>query len=149
MPVTGEITKLFERDLERLKYEIEAFEHESNLWVTAGNIQNSAGNLCLHLIGNLNTFIGNNIGKYPYTRDREAEFSLKDVPRQALIEQVEKVKSIVRSSLTNIDDESLEEIHVEHRLGNEMTNTFLLIHLVAHLSYHLGQINYLRRMLES
>lgn len=147
--MTVELSKLFERDLDRLKHEIEAFDHENNLWRTTGNIQNSAGNLCLHLVGNLNTFIGNNIGNYPYIRDREAEFSTKDIPKQKLTEQIEHVKGIVKSSLSKIDDVSLEEIHIEHKLGNEMTNTFLLIHLAAHLSYHLGQINYLRRVLES
>lgn len=149
MSMTVELSKLFERDLDRLKEEIEAFEHENNVWRTTGSIHNSAGNLCLHLVGNLYTFIGNNIGNYPYIRDREAEFSTKDIPRQKLTEQIEHVKEIVKSSLLKIDDSSLEEIHIEHRLGNEMTNTFLLIHLAAHLSYHLGQINYLRRMLEA
>lgn len=147
--MTGELTKLFERDLDRLKQEIEVFKLETNLWSTTGSIQNSAGNLCLHLVGNLNTFIGNNIGNYPYTRDREAEFSLKDVPRQTLIAQVEQVKDIVKSSLGKIDDASLEAIQFEHRLNKEMTNVFLLMHLAAHLSYHLGQINYIRRILES
>ena len=149
MSMTGELSKLFERDLDRLKQEIEAFKDENNLWIIRGNIQNSAGNLCLHLVGNLNTFIGKNIGQYAYTRDREAEFSLKNVPRQMLLEQVGLVKDKVKLSLSKIDDDTLEEIHFEHRLGTEMTNTFLLIHLVAHLSYHLGQINYLRRMIES
>jgi uncharacterized damage-inducible protein DinB len=143
-----ELTKLFEQDLDRLKEEIEAFRQDRNLWKTTGNISNSAGNLCLHLVGNLNTFIGNNIGKFPYTRDREAEFSLKDVPKQKLIAQVEEVKEIVKRSLGKIDDATIEDVYIAHRLGNEMSNSFLLMHLAAHLSYHLGQINYLRRMLE-
>jgi uncharacterized damage-inducible protein DinB len=149
MAIVNELTKIFERDLDRLKNEIQAFELEENIWRTAGRLPNSAGNLCLHLVGNLNTFIGNNIGKYDYVRKRELEFSVKDVPRQKLLEQVENVKNIVTASLSRIDDDTLETMEITHRLANEMTNTFLLVHLATHLSYHLGQINYLRRMLES
>lgn len=148
MPLISEITKIFERDLDRLQNEIKEFNQESNLWKTTANIQNSAGNLSLHLVGNLRTFIGKNIGNYDYIRNREAEFSLKDVPRQQLLDQVEEVKKILTSSLNQIDDDAIDNFHIEHVLGKEMTNTFLLLHLASHLSYHLGQINYLRRILE-
>lgn len=144
----SELIKIFERDLDRLQNEIMEFNQENNLWRTTPNIQNSAGNLCLHLVGNLRTFIGKNIGNDDYIRDREAEFSLKDVPRQQLLDQVKHVKTIVTSSLNQIDDDNIDNFHIEHILGKEMTNTFLLIHLASHLSYHLGQINYLRRVLE-
>jgi uncharacterized damage-inducible protein DinB len=104
--------------------------------------------LCLHLIGNLRAYIGKNIGNYDYLRDRDSEFSLKDVPTQRLVEQVEETKEIVLKSLSQMRIEDLEEFHKEDVLGYPMSNRFFLIHLVAHLSYHLGQINYLRRVLE-
>lgn len=146
--MTDELIKIFDRDFDRLKQEMEAFHQESNLWKTTGNITNSAGNLCLHLVGNLNNYIGKNMGEVPYVRDREAEFSLKDVPRGNLIQQVEKTKEVVLSTLRNMNKEKLEERHVENVFGYPMTNTYFLIHLTAHFSYHLGQINYLRRVLE-
>lgn len=143
-----ELIKVYDRDLDRLKQEIGAFRQESNLWKTVGNINNSAGNLCLHLVGNLNTYIGKNMGHSPYVRDREAEFSLKDVPSEKLLQQVEETKAVILSTLKSMDKEKLEERHIEDSLGYPMTNSYFLIHLTAHLSYHLGQINYLRRILE-
>jgi hypothetical protein len=139
---------MFDRDITRLKQEIEGFYHEDNLWLTVGSTKNSAGNLCLHLVGNLKTYIGKNIGNHPYVRNRDAEFSSKGVPRQTLVQQVEETKSIVIATLQGLDAAKLEALHVEEALGYKMTNRFFLIQLSAHLSYHLGQINYLRRVLE-
>jgi len=144
-----ELVKIFDRDIDKLKKEIESFEEEQNLWIIKEGIANSAGNLCMHLIGNLKTYIGKNIGKYPYNRDRVAEFNAKHIPRNKLVEDIEETKSIVISSLENLDPDKLQNLYVENVLGYEMTNTFFLIHVTAHLSYHLGQINYLRRMLET
>ncbi|KAA3438289.1 DinB family protein [Rufibacter hautae] len=144
----SELIKLYIRDLDRFKSEIEAFQVESNLWVTKGEVKNSAGNLSLHLVGNLKTYIGKNLGNYPYVRNREAEFSLKDVPAQELVKQMEETKEVVLQSFHHLREEQLEEPHKEEVLGYAMTNQYFLIHLLAHLSYHLGQINYLRRVLE-
>lgn len=145
----NELIKIFDRDLDKLKMEIESFKEEDNLWIIKGEIANSAGNLCMHLIGNLNTYIGKNIGHYKYERDREAEFNAKHIPRKKLLADIMDIKSIINSSLKNLDPKSLNEPYIENVLGYEMTNTFFLIHLTAHFSYHLGQINYLRRILET
>ena len=142
------LVKIYERDLDRLKKEIEFFNDENNLWKTIGNIKNSAGNLCLHLVGNLNTYIGKNIGRSGYIRDRDAEFSLKNVPKEKLVQHVTKTKEIVLSTLQNMTEDELKQNHVEKVFDYEMTNEFFLIHLASHLSYHLGQINYIRRILE-
>lgn len=69
-----ELIKLFQRDLDTLKKEIQSFREEGDLWRTTGSIKNPAGNLCLHLVGNLNNYIGKNIGGTGYVRDRDAEF---------------------------------------------------------------------------
>ena len=145
----ADFVKLYSRDLDRLKLEIETFRLDSNLWQIKGDTKNSAGNLCLHLIGNLKTYIGKNIGNYDYVRDRDAEFSSKDIPTQRLLEQIEETKEIVVKSLGQMRVEDLEELYKEDVLGYSMSNRFFLIHLLAHLSYHLGQINYLRRVLEA
>lgn len=142
-----ELIEIFDRDLERLKQEIVSFQDEKLLWVISGEVVNPAGNLCLHLVGNLNSYIGKNIGGYPYVRDREAEFKLKNVPKEKLIQQVEAVRSIVLTTLKRFDEENLQEEYVENVFGHPMSNSYFLIHLTAHFSYHLGQINYIRRML--
>lgn len=144
----SELIKIYDRDILKLKQEIEMFMHEPNLWATTGNIKNPAGNLCLHLVGNLKTYIGKNLGNYDYVRDRPAEFSTRDVSKQTLIQQIDETREIVISSLKKMNDPQLEETYVEDVLGYQMTNGFFLVHLAAHLSYHLGQVNYLRRILE-
>lgn len=142
-----EISQLFNRDLERLKIEIELFNAEDKLWQITGSITNPAGNLCLHLIGNLNTYIGQNLGQIHYIRNRDLEFSQKDVPKTTLIREVSQTKIIVADSLNTLTETDLEKLYPEDVLGYSMTTCFFLIHLAAHLSYHLGQINYLRRIL--
>ncbi|WP_258103916.1 DUF1572 domain-containing protein [Marinoscillum sp. MHG1-6] len=144
----AEFRSIFERDIEKLKTEIESFQSEANLWVTKGAITNTSGNLCLHLVGNLKAFVGNNMGGIKYTRDRKAEFSLKDIPRATLVQMVNETKEVVLQTFETLTSEDLEKKHPQNVLGYEMTNRFFLIHLASHLSYHLGQINYLRRMLE-
>lgn len=144
----AELNKLFARDLDRLNAEVEAFRVDSDIWATKGEIKNSAGNLCLHLVGNLRTYIGKNIGNLDYVRDRQAEFTLKDIPTQILIKQIEETKKIVLYSLSQLRETDLDEPYKEDVLGYPMSNRYFLMHLVAHLSYHLGQVNYLRRVLE-
>src|SRR6476620_11654500 len=102
---------LFNRDLNRLKQEIESFQDENIIWQIDKAISNSAGNLCLHLIGNLNTYIGAQIGKTNYIRNRELEFSDKDVPKAVLIAKIESTIQIVSDALTLINDDDLKEEH--------------------------------------
>ena len=143
-----EIIKLYERDLQRLQNEIAAFTHPEHLWQTTGQVKNSAGNLALHLAGNLSTYIGKNLGGKPYERNREAEFSLKNVSQQELLNQIAAVEIVVRTTLQALKPDDLNQTYPEEVLGYKMTTGYFLMHLLAHLSYHLGQINYLRRILE-
>jgi uncharacterized damage-inducible protein DinB len=142
------ITSLFTRDLNKLKTEIELYRNEETIWKTDRNISNSAGNLCLHLVGNLNNYIGAILGNSGYVRNRELEFSLKDVPRTELIQQIENTIEIVNSSLERLSTEDLHKEYPSEPLGYKMTTGYFLIHLFGHLSYHLGQINYHRRLLD-
>jgi uncharacterized damage-inducible protein DinB len=143
-----DLVTLFDRNLGLLLQELNLFRDEARLWQTTGTIKNTAGNLCLHLVGNLNTYIGKNLGHLPYTRDRDAEFSRRGVPKQTLIEMVEETKQRVHTALAAMQTEQLDETYVENVMGYEMTTRYFLLHLLAHLSYHLGQINYIRRALE-
>jgi uncharacterized damage-inducible protein DinB len=138
---------LFERDLVRLKTEIEAYKDEENIWRVERNISNSAGNLCLHLIGNLNTYIGNVIGENKYVRNREQEFSLKEVPKSELLQKIEETAAIVRNSLNKLTEEGLQDEYPILVFESKTTIEYLLVHLSTHLAYHLGQINYHRRLL--
>ncbi|WJS96885.1 DUF1572 domain-containing protein [Flavobacterium johnsoniae] len=139
---------LFNRDLDKLKFEIESYENENSLWIIDKNISNSAGNLCLHLIGNLNTYIGSEIGKTGYVRNRPLEFSLKDIPKSELIQKIEDTISVVNNALDSLTETDLEKIYPQIVFEKEMTTGFFLVHLSTHLAYHLGQINYHRRLLD-
>jgi uncharacterized damage-inducible protein DinB len=141
------LKSLFNRDLNKLKLEIESYQDESKIWTIDKNISNSAGNLCLHLIGNLNTYIGAEIGKTGYIRNRELEFSLKNVPASELISKVENTLLVVNNALDTLTERDLEAIYPLEVFEKEMTTGFFLIHLSTHLAYHLGQINYHRRLL--
>ncbi len=76
------LNSIIKRELLKLRTEIESYQDESNLWRIEKNIANSAGNLCLHLVGNLNAYIGATLGQTGYVRDRDAEFTLKNIPRR-------------------------------------------------------------------
>jgi uncharacterized damage-inducible protein DinB len=140
---------LFNRDLLRLKSEINLYNDESKIWIVEKNIANSAGNLCLHLIGNLNTYIGAEFGKTNYIRNRELEFSLKNISKKELIEQIENTILVVEMSLNNITEDQLKNEHPILVFDKKTTLEYLLIHLTTHLTYHLGQINYHRRLLDN
>lgn len=139
---------LFVRDLTKLRLEIELYQNEETLWYIERNIANSAGNLCLHLIGNLNTYIGKEIGKISYVRNREREFSQKNVPRSELLSNIDKTINIVNTALDILTDEDLNKEYPVLVFAEKTTTGFFLVHLVTHLSYHLGQINYHRRLLD-
>ena len=143
------LLKIFNRDLNKLKEEIKAYKVESNLWIIDKEVTNCSGNLCLHLIGNLNHFIGAELGGTGYVRKRDLEFSLKDVPRDKLLKQVDETMTIVESTLNTLTPEDLEKEYRRRVFEDYMTTGYFLVHLSTHLAYHLGQINYHRRLLDS
>jgi uncharacterized damage-inducible protein DinB len=142
------LANLFTRDLTKLKTEIEAYTNESKLWDTELGISNSAGNLCLHLIGNLNGFIGSELGNSGYKRERALEFTLKNIPRAELLEKIDATINTVNKVLSELSEEQLEGEYPILVFKEKTTTEFFLLHLAGHLSYHLGQINYHRRLLD-
>jgi uncharacterized damage-inducible protein DinB len=100
------------------------------------------------LIGNLNAFIGAEFGKTGFVRHRELEFSIKDIPQANLVKQVEDTILVVEHALNQITEDQLEIEYPVQVFAEKMTTGFFLVHLAAHLGYHLGQINYHRRLLD-
>lgn len=140
------LIELFERDLNRVIDEVNLYDAEVDLWRIEKNISNSGGNLVLHLLGNLNTYIGKEIGKTGYVRNRELEFSQKNIPRQLLVSQLKDTINVVKSSLKLLTEEDLNKEYPVVALSSATSTTFFLAHLLGHLNYHLGQINYHRRL---
>ncbi len=137
----------FERGLNKLAEELSLYKEENDIWKTKDGISNSAGNLALHLVGNLNHFIGKTLGGTDYIRDREKEFSLKNIPRQKLITDIQQVSEVIRNTLPKLSEEDLKK-DFPLKINEETFSTEnMLLHLIGHLNYHLGQVNYHRRMI--
>lgn len=143
-----DLKTLFNRDLNKLREEIELYQNEDKLWAVEQNISNSGGNLCLHLIGNLNAYIGVALAKTTYKRNRPLEFSLKNVPKSELISGIEETIQVVAKGFEQLLPAQLTEDFEILVWDRPFPVSFTLIHLYGHLNYHLGQINYHRRMLD-
>ena len=141
------LISLFERDLKRVVTEIGLYSNEESIWKTDKNISNSAGNLTLHLIGNLNAFIGKEIGKTDYIRNRDLEFSEKFVPRSELVKKLNDTLGVVNNALMKLDINDLEKEYPLVVFAEKTSTAYFLVHLSTHLNYHLGQINYHRRLI--
>ena len=137
--------QLFQRDIIKLYQEIELYRDESKIWKTLDGTNNSGGNIALHLIGNLNTYFGKDLGNLDYVRNREAEFLDKNISKVILLKSIEQVNQVVSQVLENLTYKQMKDIYPENVLGYEMTTEYFLIHIHGHLTYHTGQINYHRR----
>jgi hypothetical protein len=143
MAIHSELISLFTRDLRRVAQEIEAFPTDESLWQTAPGVTNSAGNLALHLEGNLREYIGRQLGGIAYTRQRPLEFSTTGLTRADVAARIDAVRESVIPTLANAN---LDALFPENVLGQPLTARQFVLHLLGHLNYHLGQIDYLRRM---
>jgi uncharacterized damage-inducible protein DinB len=147
--LTQTLQKLYVRDLNKLKQELELYVNEAVIWKTDKQIANTAGNLCLHLVGNLNTYIGATLGKTGYIRNRDLEFSQKDVARKELIQKVEATIRMIEEVLPTVSEATIQQEYPIVVLAEKTSTEYFLVHLAAHLSYHLGQVNYHRRLLDT
>ncbi len=136
------------RDLEKLRLEIALYKDKSAIWRSAKDITNPAGNLCLHLVGNLKTYIGAVLGKTGYTRQRDLEFSTKAVSASDLVKMVDETILIVESVIDKLDDQQLNNLYPVLVFEEPMSTRYFLVHLAMHLGYHLGQVYYHRRLLD-
>lgn len=137
---------LYKRDLDRLSTEIEAVP-DAFLWQVQPGIINSCGVLTQHLIGNLRHFIGAGLGDTGYERNREREFTNTELSKDVLIGQITELKKEISTVLNSLSEEEFQAQYAKP-FPFEATVTEALMHLYGHLNYHLGQINYLRRMIE-
>jgi hypothetical protein len=140
-----ELAALFERDIARVIQELNAFPDTGAVWATAPGVSNSAGTIALHLEGNLREYIGRQLGQIPYSRQRPLEFSTRGVAQSELIARLEAVKQSIPRVIRGLSRSQLETTYPEDVLKKPITTRLFLIHLDAHLNYHLGQVDYLRR----
>lgn len=142
------VLTILERDLGKVITELNAFQREQNIWALGGKINNTSGNLALHISGAVNHFIGAVLGNNGYQRNREKEFSDKNIPRDEVISKIHEAIATVRSVLPSIDEAEMDKEFPEKIGGQTLSKGFFLTHLISHINYHLGQINYHRRLME-
>jgi uncharacterized damage-inducible protein DinB len=143
---TESIASTITRELRALIREIQSFPDDEALWQSPPGVTNPAGTLALHLCGNLQHYIGAKLGASDYKRDRPAEFSRRDVSRDELIREAEKALEAVERVLPRVSDETLAADFSEAVGGQILRTDDFLLHLATHLAYHLGQIDYHRRL---
>ena len=146
MILAAELAALFERDLARLGQQIESFPDDQALWIKLAGVQNSAGNLVLHLEGNLREYIGRQLGNAPYQRYRGREFSETGLSRADLRERVAMLRQTIPGVIRGLTDSELSRAFPEIVFSRALSTAQYLIHLHGHFNYHLGQIDYLRRI---
>ncbi|HEV2478275.1 MAG TPA: DUF1572 family protein [Puia sp.] len=142
------LANFYERDLRKLIEEVNAFKNEADLWKIQGTVKNSCGNLVSHIIGGLNHYIGTTLAHTGYVRNRDLEFSVKGTPRKELVAQLEALIPMIKKTLEAFTPEKMEAEFPLPFDGAKNSNTYVLTQLLVHTNYHLGQVNYLRRILE-
>ena len=145
--ITKHLIPLFQKDLDKLKEEISLYPKDEQLWQVKEGINNSGGNLCLHLTGNLQHFIGAVLGDSGYVRNRDAEFRVKNIPRSKLLEDIDITRSVVTDTLEQLSKNDLQKDYILPVLDEKTNTSYFLIYLLSHLNYHIGQINYHRRII--
>lgn len=146
MKLQTSIRAILLRELHALEREIEAYESEESLWAVPPGIANSAGTLALHLAGNLQSFVGAVLGNSGFVRDRQAEFERRGVSCTELLTEIEKTLEVVDATLTAIPEDRLSEPFPLSFGDLQVTTGDFLIHLATHLAFHVGQIDYHRRL---
>ena len=140
------VARVLVRDVKAVRRELEAYPDEASVWALPPGVANSGGTLALHLAGNLQHFFGAVLGGSGYKRDRAAEFAKRDVPRSALIVELEAAIVAIGLGLSQVSEARLAEEFPEAIAGHRIVMGEWLIHLVSHTGYHLGQIDYHRRL---
>jgi uncharacterized damage-inducible protein DinB len=133
------------RDIDSVRDQINAYADEADIWQLAPGIANSAGTLALHLAGNIQHYIGAVLGGSGYIRDREVEFTAREVPRSELLAQIETARAAMSKTLSDIEADTLDSVYPIEVAGMRLSTGQFLVHLATHLAYHLGQIDYHRR----
>ncbi|MBK9242279.1 MAG: DUF1572 family protein [Acidobacteria bacterium] len=145
--LTSILTTQIVRELQGFIREIEAFPSDDSVWHTRRGVTNSAGNLALHVCGNLQDFVGRVLGGTSYVRNRELEFSQREGTRASLVAELRTTIGVIESVMPELSDEAMAGNYPMPLAGKTINTTAFLVHLAAHLAFHLGQAGYLRRVI--
>jgi hypothetical protein len=142
------LAEFYKRDLRKLIEEVNLFKNEEDLWKRQGSVKNSCGNLVLHIIGGLNYLIGSTLAHTGYVRNRDEEFIKKGVEKKELVAQLEAIIPMINETLNALTPQAMEAEFPIFFDKPKTSVSYVLVQLLSHLNYHLGQVNYLRRIVE-
>jgi uncharacterized damage-inducible protein DinB len=147
--LTTEVRNALAKELEELCASVREVAEplsEQQLWAKPVEPGNSIGHLILHLAGNLNHFVGAQLGGTGYVRDREREFTeSQPPPKSELLADLDQAMATFRRVVTNLPADRLIESHPHAKFGSVLK---ALVHLVAHFALHRGQMSYIVRLLK-
>ena len=150
MPPSGvtaaAIAAILDRDLQALRREVEAYPDDHALWQSVPGIVNTAGTLVLHLTGNIQHYLGACLGGTGYVRDRPAEFARRELSRVELLREIDAARSAARTGVGRLSEKQLADDFPEVIVGARVATGDYLVHLATHFAYHLGQLDYHRRV---
>jgi Protein of unknown function (DUF1572) len=141
-----DLKALFLREISTLERELDLYPDRASIWKDLPGLPNSTGTLVLHLAGNLQHFIGTTLGQTGYVRNRDLEFSARDLSKEHLKAELEQARQAILSTFPKLTQTQLEEPFLGFKPELKLTVRQTLLHLQAHLAYHLGQIDYHRRI---
>lgn len=141
-----DLARIYGRELDRLAGEIAAYPTDASLWWTMGAQKNSPGVLALHTVGGLLAFIGAGLGGTNYVRDRDREFSARDVPRDEIVRRVKECRALVVSILESLDNGVMGDPYPGQAPPalKDVTTQGFLMHLLWHVGWHTGHVYYHR-----
>lgn len=141
------LMNLYVTDVKKVIAEVEQYKSDEDFWSVSEGISNSGGTLALHLIGNLKHYIGAVLGETGYVRTRDNEFSDRGVSREEIVGQLNEVVEILNKTFSGLSDEDLMKEYPEELGDQPQTTAAVIVYMLTHLNFHLGQINYHRRLL--
>ncbi len=145
-PFLTDLSKSFARDLDTLGREVALYPDDASLWAERPGLPNTGGNLALHLTGNVRHFIGMTLGSSGYVRNRDHEFAARAGSRAELQAQIAAAKAEVAAALAALPESRLAEPFPAAVGGVTLPTRMFLLHLATHFTFHLGQIDYHRRI---
>ena len=144
--IMATLQALLHRELAAVRRSVDAYPDDTSLWAERPGLPNTGGNIVLHLAGNLQHFFGAVLGKTGYVRERDLEFSRRGLPRAELLTQLDAADKAVDAGMKSVSAERFAQAYPEQVAGRTISTQDFIVHLLSHLAYHLGQLDYHRRV---
>lgn len=132
--------RVVEESMARICQCLDTLNHEE-IWYKHNQNTNSIGNLVLHLCGNVKQYIISGLGRMPDTRDRDNEFlAVHSYSAEELKERIVAVLTEADRVVSNLQNQQfIKKVTIQGFKHNYVST---IVHVIEHLSYHVGQITF-------